>query len=74
MEKSRLAQVLRVHEYSYINCDKPFAFIKFEYGGDSQIEFTIREGEDITMAVDDGIPVDVVLEAIKIVQSRTLTF
>jgi len=65
--------MLRLDEYSYIDSEKPFAVVKFVYD-DIKISFTVRNGEEMTIEVDDEIPVAVVLEAIKIVQSRTLTF
>ena len=66
--------MIRLDEYSYINSEKPFVVIKFTYDDYSKIEFMIRDGEETTMQVDDGTPLEAVLEAIETVQSRTLKF
>jgi len=63
---------LKLDEYSYIDSEKPFHNIVFKVG-DDKITFTIRPDETY-MSVDDGIPIEAVEEAIKIVKSRTLEF
>jgi hypothetical protein len=64
---------LKLDEYSFMDSEKPFSTITFKYDGYSKINFTIRPDE-IYMSVDDGIPIEAVEEAIKIVKSRTLEF
>ena len=63
---------LKLDEYSYIDSEKPFHNIVFKVG-DDKISFTIGGNRDY-MSVDDGIPIEAVEEAIKIVKSRTLEF
>ena len=63
---------LKLDEYSYIDSEKPFHNIVFKCG-DDKISFTIGGNRDY-MSVDDGISIEAVEEAIKIVKSRTLEF
>ena len=63
---------LKLTEYtSYSESDRPFATYTFKYDGYSKIEFTVRKNE-IAMSVEDGTPMEVVEEAIKIINSRMI--
>jgi len=64
--------MLKLDEYSYIDCDKPFANVVFKFD-DDKITFTVR-GDKIDVEIKGNMTLEAVEEAIAIVKSRTLTF
>ena len=64
---------LKLDEYSYIDCDEPFANVVFKCDGD-KIRFTIHDNGKSYMEINGVATIEAVEEAIKIVKSRTLEF